>query len=314
MSYEAVREAGTTSMTAACYLEWLGDAWSSSRDIGRADLGIFKRSISMTPSPDSGLWAALCNTVSRPHLDAVEIYRLPDTSLSPRFGFAVPSPTAPATATDSSGRVWVLYWDDSYLRWVAIEHEALVDSGILFSSGPGGSPILTVDRNGVIWAAWTSDGSLLASYYRGWAWTAPEVVSESASAPVGIVSDGRAVVYVAFSTAHGDTENLYVTRRLAPAGTEAEERRPLASPATAICTANPCVEDGRLRFSLTSGARVELALRDVSGRTVALPIRGVFSPGEHEVVWDARGLPCGVYVVQFSAAGHFAVRKLVIAW
>jgi flagellar hook assembly protein FlgD len=62
---------------------------------------------------------------------------------------------------------------------------------------------------------------------------------------------------------------------------------------------------------------VELAVYDVSGRSVAVLAEGRMEAGQHTRVWDGRNhegyrVSPGVYLVQMTAGGISQVRKTVV--
>jgi len=72
----------------------------------------------------------------------------------------------------------------------------------------------------------------------------------------------------------------------------------------------------RISFALKSAAAIEVGVFDMLGRRVSSPVRGVWPPGTHEVVWDGRAgngepAPAGVYVVRYAFPGGQDRRPLV---
>ena len=65
---------------------------------------------------------------------------------------------------------------------------------------------------------------------------------------------------------------------------------------------NPFRRTTTLRFHLTHSSRVHLAVYDVLGRTVAVPLDGFLTPGHHHATFDARALPAGVYLYRLTTA------------
>jgi hypothetical protein len=52
------------------------------------------------------------------------------------------------------------------------------------------------------------------------------------------------------------------------------------------------------RFQVSSSEYFTLKIYDLHGREVATVVDRVFPAGEHEVRFDASGLPAGIYVLQ----------------
>jgi hypothetical protein len=76
---------------------------------------------------------------------------------------------------------------------------------------------------------------------------------------------------------------------------------------------NPAHDGGLIGFSLARAAEVTLRVVDVSGREVArLAEREPFEAGPHEIHFDARGLPSGIYVYWLRAGGESIARRMVL--
>ena len=72
-----------------------------------------------------------------------------------------------------------------------------------------------------------------------------------------------------------------------------------------------------IRFSVQGGpgvgaARVRLAVYDLLGREVAVPVNGVLPAGAHSVTFDGAVLPSGVYLYRLTAAGRIATKAMVL--
>ncbi len=98
-----------------------------------------------------------------------------------------------------------------------------------------------------------------------------------------------------------------------PTGVAAEEvplpRRILLEPNYP----NPFNPTTTIRFSLPRPARVTLKVFNIRGREVATLVQGRREAGQHSVVFDATGLPSGMYVYQLEADGKFvAGHKLIL--
>lgn len=68
---------------------------------------------------------------------------------------------------------------------------------------------------------------------------------------------------------------------------------------------NPFNPQTTIRYALSEAAPVRLAIYDLLGREVALLVDGTQAAGTHEAVFEATGLPSGVYLYRI-AAGTFA--------
>lgn len=76
---------------------------------------------------------------------------------------------------------------------------------------------------------------------------------------------------------------------------------------------NPFNPTTTIRFSLPRREYVALKIFDVFGREVATLVDGELHPGEHSVVFDARGLTSDVYFYQLRAAGFIQTKKMLIS-
>ncbi|HYE95926.1 MAG TPA: T9SS type A sorting domain-containing protein [Rubricoccaceae bacterium] len=76
---------------------------------------------------------------------------------------------------------------------------------------------------------------------------------------------------------------------------------------------NPFNPATRIGFDLPEAADVRLAVYDVLGREVAVLAEGRHTAGTHEVVFDAAGLPSGVYVYRLEAGAQTLTRTLTLA-
>jgi DNA-binding beta-propeller fold protein YncE len=75
---------------------------------------------------------------------------------------------------------------------------------------------------------------------------------------------------------------------------------------------NPGHGDVRLAVTLESGAIVDIAVHDVTGRVVARPVSAAsWGPGHRTHVWTPEDLPAGLYHVRVRVGRVERVRKLV---
>lgn len=85
----------------------------------------------------------------------------------------------------------------------------------------------------------------------------------------------------------------------------------LAASLTAV--PNPFGDRAAIAFTLGSAANVTLTISDVTGREVARVIDGAhMNPGAQTAELDARGLPCGLYVIRLKAGAAEAVRTAIL--
>ena len=79
---------------------------------------------------------------------------------------------------------------------------------------------------------------------------------------------------------------------------------------------NPASSSFRVDFSLGHESHVSVALLDVQGREIARLVEGVRAAGRHRAGWgespSRSRLAAGIYFVRYQAAGHTAIRRLVV--
>lgn len=75
---------------------------------------------------------------------------------------------------------------------------------------------------------------------------------------------------------------------------------------------NPFNPDTRIRFEIRGSGFVSLKVHDLLGREVATLVNEVKAPGAYEVVFDAGGLPSGIYCYQLRAGSFLATKKMVL--
>jgi hypothetical protein len=75
---------------------------------------------------------------------------------------------------------------------------------------------------------------------------------------------------------------------------------------------NPFNSATHLEFTLQSTQRVSLRLYDVLGREVAVMVNEIQTAGKHKMMFDASGLPSGVYLCRLEAGEMMQTRKIVL--
>lgn len=75
---------------------------------------------------------------------------------------------------------------------------------------------------------------------------------------------------------------------------------------------NPFNESVRIGYGLPEATDVKLAVYDLSGRLVSHLAADWQPAGRYEQVWHAAGIPAGMYLLRFEAAGHLQTRKLIM--
>ena len=92
-------------------------------------------------------------------------------------------------------------------------------------------------------------------------------------------------------------------------------RPPTCRPPFAVVRAspNPFTDRTRVTFALPAPAAVTVEVFDAVGRRVAVLAQGDLAAGEHDAVFDADGLPAGVYLVRVAAADRVATVSVLLA-
>jgi hypothetical protein len=76
---------------------------------------------------------------------------------------------------------------------------------------------------------------------------------------------------------------------------------------------NPFSDLTEIRYSVISGnVPVELKVYNCDGIQVAGLVNGIRNPGSHEITWNARNLPAGVYYYVLQTGNSRIARKAVI--
>ena len=75
---------------------------------------------------------------------------------------------------------------------------------------------------------------------------------------------------------------------------------------------NPTGGVVRVEFEVSGAADVELTLRDLRGREVAIVARAAFPAGRHEAAVSTDGLAAGSYLVRLRVGERSTVRRLVV--
>ncbi|HEY3296495.1 MAG TPA: beta-propeller fold lactonase family protein [bacterium] len=97
-----------------------------------------------------------------------------------------------------------------------------------------------------------------------------------------------------------------------PNAAHARTISPALSFAISAAYPNPFNPAVTVRYTLPKDASVALRAFDALGREAATLFEGRQGSGEHQIVWDAHGLPSGPYWIRLEASGAGAVRKVVL--
>ena len=75
---------------------------------------------------------------------------------------------------------------------------------------------------------------------------------------------------------------------------------------------NPFNPSTRIPYRVPVEGRLLLEIYDGSGRRVATLLDGKAAPGQYELVFEAEGLPSGVYLCRIAGKGFRDSRKMVL--
>ena len=74
---------------------------------------------------------------------------------------------------------------------------------------------------------------------------------------------------------------------------------------------NPFNPATTIRFSVATSAQTSLKIYDMGGRLVNTLVNGSLDAGNHQVTWDASGLPSGMYVYRLTVGDQTASGKMM---
>jgi hypothetical protein len=74
---------------------------------------------------------------------------------------------------------------------------------------------------------------------------------------------------------------------------------------------NPFNPSTTITYTLPVTARVAVKIFDLHGRDVATLVDAVAQPGQHQVEWNADGLPTGIYFCRYSTGSFVQTMKLL---
>lgn len=75
---------------------------------------------------------------------------------------------------------------------------------------------------------------------------------------------------------------------------------------------NPFNPSTNIKFNILKAGTVKLAIYDVLGKLVALPVSGEYTAGTYIVDYDASSLPSGVYIYKLEAEGFTDFKKMIL--
>jgi hypothetical protein len=78
-----------------------------------------------------------------------------------------------------------------------------------------------------------------------------------------------------------------------------------------VCYPNPALEHVFFDFYLQTQSAVNLSVFNNMGQMVATILDGSSEKGDHQIIWDVRGFPAGIYFYRFRNGNYSSTGKLV---
>ena len=75
---------------------------------------------------------------------------------------------------------------------------------------------------------------------------------------------------------------------------------------------NPFNPSTTINYTVGENSYVDIAIYDITGRVVDRLVSEYQETGRHGIVWNAEGLPSGLYFVRFDASDYSQTQKLML--
>ncbi|MCU0644255.1 MAG: T9SS type A sorting domain-containing protein [bacterium] len=75
---------------------------------------------------------------------------------------------------------------------------------------------------------------------------------------------------------------------------------------------NPFNPSTRIKYQLATASHVVLTIYNLAGQEIATLVNKFQSTGEHEVTWQSKGLPSGLYFYKIQAGEYSETKKLIL--
>jgi DNA integrity scanning protein DisA with diadenylate cyclase activity len=98
----------------------------------------------------------------------------------------------------------------------------------------------------------------------------------------------------------------------APVYVEIEEHEILADFVLEQAYPNPFNPSTTISYRLSADSHIDLSIYNTSGRNIGTLFTGEQTAGRHQVIWDASGMPSGIYVVRLMAGDRMQNQKIVL--
>jgi hypothetical protein len=75
---------------------------------------------------------------------------------------------------------------------------------------------------------------------------------------------------------------------------------------------NPFNPNTTIQYNVKNSESISLQVIDVSGRVVETLLDDIIEPGNHEITWNARNHPSGIYFVKLTSGERSQTQKLIL--
>ena len=75
---------------------------------------------------------------------------------------------------------------------------------------------------------------------------------------------------------------------------------------------NPFNPSTRIKYQLTKSSHIALKIYNLTGQEIAILVNEFQSAGEHEITWQPKGLPNGLYFYKIQVGDYSETKKLIL--
>jgi flagellar hook assembly protein FlgD len=75
---------------------------------------------------------------------------------------------------------------------------------------------------------------------------------------------------------------------------------------------NPFNPNTTIQYNVKNSESISLQVIDISGRVVETLLDDIIEPGNHEITWNARNRPSGIYFVKLTSGKRSQTQKLIL--
>jgi hypothetical protein len=75
---------------------------------------------------------------------------------------------------------------------------------------------------------------------------------------------------------------------------------------------NPFNPNTTIQYNVKNLESISLEVIDVSGRVIEILLDDIIEPGNHEITWNARNQPSGIYFVKLTSGERSQTQKLIL--